>query len=478
MTSAHNHLDVKQQLQNVLAHQRAAFRAEPMPSVERRIAYLKALDKALRQHQDALAAAVSDDFGSRSADEFKMAELLYLLMGLAYCIKHVKQWMKPSKRHVAMLQQPGKAAVHYQPLGVVGIMVPWNYPVYLSVGPLMYALAAGNRAMIKMSSHTPRLNAVFTDMLADIFPQDLVSVHSGSGDVTDAFATLPFDHLTFTGSTRVGKIVMEAAAKNLTPVLLELGGKSPVVVHDSFPLEQLVERLGFGKCWNAGQTCIAPDHLYLPRGKRDDFIRLFTAQVSTMYPTLRDNPDYTSIINSRQLARLQRYLDDAVSKGAQIVMINPANEDLTNSGKLPVTLVLGASREMLIMQEEVFGPLLPVLEYDDLQKVLDTINDGPRPLALYYLDYNEQRQQHVIETTHAGGVTINDVMQHAGVDDLPFGGIGASGMGRYHGPEGFITLSHAKSVLVKGRFSGLRFILPPFNKASHRAIKKHLLAPK
>jgi len=462
----------------LLARQRKAFRQQPKSDAKYRIARLQALENALLRHQDILAKAISDDFGHRSADEFKLAELLYTIQGIKYCIKHIPTWMKPEKRHVPMLQAPGKAHVHYQPLGVVGIVVPWNYPIYLSVGPLMYAIAAGNRAMIKMSSYTPRLALAFKAMLAEVFFEDEVAVVTGQGAVSEAFSELPFDMMIFTGSTRVGRTVMQAASRNLTPVILELGGKSPVVVHSTFPLEHLVERLAFGKCWNAGQTCIAPDHMYLSRGRLDEFVQRFSAQVAQMYPTMLNNPDYTAIINPKQLARIRGYLDDAVAKGATLIEINPAREDFSSSGKMPVTLVTGVTADMDIMHNEIFGPVLPIIEFGQVEEALTQINEGPRPLALYYLDYDMTRAQHVIDTTHSGGVTINDVMQHAGVDDLPFGGVGHSGMGRYHGREGFISLSNSKSVLVKSRMSGLKFILPPFNKKSHELIKKYLLSAK
>lgn len=467
---------VPAELQRIFDVQRQACRQAARTTAGERKARLEALSAALIRHQDALAQAASDDFGSRSADEFKMAELLFSLEGLKYVRSHLKDWMKPARRHVAALQQPGRARVEYQPLGVIGIIVPWNYPVFLAVGPLMYAIAAGNRAMIKMSGFTPRLAEVFKAMIAEVFPEDEVAVITGRGEVSEAFPRLPFDQITFTGSSRVGSIVMTEAARNLTPVLLELGGKSPAIVHESFPLADAAERLSFGKCWNAGQTCIAPDHLYLPRGRSEEFVRLFTAQVGKLYPTMRDNPDYTSIINDRQHARVQGYLAEARAQGARVIEINPAGEDFSGTRKMPVTLVVGVTPDMQLMQNEIFAPVLPLIEYDHIDEVLDDIASRPHPLALYYFDYDAVRADHVIANTASGGVTVNDVMAHAAADDLPFGGVGGSGMGKYHGREGFLAMSHARAVMVKGRFYGLRHILPPFNKPAHKLIRRFMLS--
>ncbi len=464
------------ELQRIFTQQRQAFRASSQTTLAQRREKLEALSRALLKYQDVLAQAVSDDFGSRSADEFKMAELLFSLESLKYVRRNLKAWMKPEKRHVAPLQQPGKARIEYQPLGVIGIIVPWNYPVFLAVGPLMYAIAAGNRAMIKMSGFTPRLGEAFKAMLAEVFDEAEVAVITGRGEVSEAFPRLPFDQITFTGSTNVGRIVMQEAARNLTPVLLELGGKSPAIVHDSFPLADAAERLSFGKCWNAGQTCIAPDHLYLARGRTDEFVTRFSAQVGKLYPTMRDNPDYTSIINQKQYARVQGYLAEARDRGARVIEINPAGEDFSGTRKMPVTLVTGVTPDMQLMQNEIFGPVLPIMEYDDIDAVLDEIASRPHPLAFYYFDYNAGRADHVIANSTSGGVTVNDVMAHAAADDLPFGGVGGSGMGKYHGHEGFLAMSNARAVMVKSKFYGVRYILPPFDKPAHKLIKRFMLS--
>lgn len=462
-------------LHRVFAAQKQAFRRHPMPSASERLAQLEGLKRALIKYQDALAQAASDDFGHRSHEETKFAELLTSLEGLKYYKKNVRKWMRPQKRHVSALQQPASARVYYQPLGVVGVIVPWNYPIFLAVGPLMCALAAGNRVMIKMSGFTPRVGDTVKKMLAEVFSEDQVAVFTGRGQISEEFSKLAFDQMTFTGSTNVGRTVMEQAAKNLTPVLLELGGKSPVIVHESYALADAAERIAFGKCWNAGQTCVAPDYLMLPPGKTQAFVEAFSAQVGKMYPTMLNNPDYTSVINDKQYQRVQGYLEDARAQGATVVEINPAGESFANTRKMPITLVTGVTPSMQIMQNEIFAPVLAVMEYSTLDDALRFINERPRPLALYYFDWDKGRAEYVMAQTHAGGMCVNDTMSHVGVDDLPFGGVGASGMGKYHGHEGFLAMSNAKAVLEKPRFYALRFFLPPFNKPLHKIAKNYLL---
>lgn len=462
-------------LEKIFATQKDEFRRAGVPSAHRRIAHLRALAGALRRYQDKLADAISEDYGHRSADEFKMAELMFTLEGIKYCQKHVRQWMRPEKRHVSSLNRPGTARVEYQPLGVVGIIVPWNYPIFLAAGPLTYALAAGNRVMIKMSGYTPRLGKVFQQMIAEIFPENQVAVINGRGPVSAHFPKLPFNQITFTGSTDVGKIVMAEAARNLTPVLLELGGKSPTIVHESYPLDDAAERIALGKCWNAGQTCVAPDHLYLPRGKSSAFIAELRTRVAKMYASLKDNPDYTSIINEKQYNRLQGYLEDARQRGATVIELNPGNETFSGTRKMPITVVTGVTDEMELMKHEIFGPILPIMEYDDISSVIERVNAAPHPLALYYFDYDRGRADALIAQTWSGGATVNDVMTHVVIDDLPFGGVGPAGMGRYHGKEGFRSMSNAKGVLVKSRLYPMRLILPPFNKASHEFIRRFIL---
>ncbi len=474
------HLDTAQspavaEMQRIFQAQKSAFRSQPMLSAEDRVSQLQRLRDIIARYQDQLAQAVSEDFGHRSLDETKFAEIMTSLEGIKYYQKNLRAWMRPQKRHVNPLHLPAKARVVFQPLGVVGVIVPWNYPIFLAIGPLMAALAAGNRVMIKMSGFTPRLGDTMKTMLSEVFSDDLVAVFTGRGEISEAFSHLPFDQLTFTGSTQVGKTVMAAAAANLTPVLLELGGKSPAVIHESFPMADAAERIAFGKCWNAGQTCVAPDYVLCPRGRSQEFVNAFTAQIGKMYPTMLDNPDYTSVINDKQYRRLQNYLQDAKERGARIIEINPSHESFENTRKMPVTLVLDITPDMQIMQNEIFGPVLPIIEVNSLDEALRFVNDRPRPLALYYFDYNEARGEYVASHTHSGGLGINEVVSHVGVEDLPFGGVGPSGMGRYHGQEGFLTYSNAKGVLEKPKFYALRYFLPPFNKGLHKFMKAYLL---
>lgn len=478
-TTLHPNLSDRPEIQNlhrVFDAQRAAFERNRYPSASERIADLERLRKALVANKDILASEVSDDFGHRSHDETLFAEVMTSLEGIKYTKKNVTRWMQPEKRHVSPMQMPAKARVVYQPVGVVGVIVPWNYPIFLAIGPLVAALSAGNRVMIKMSSFTPKLGEAFKKMIASIFTEDHVCVITGKGEVSDAFSRLPFDHIIFTGSTAVGRTVMAHAAVNLTPVTLELGGKSPVILHDSYPIEDAVPRIAFGKCWNAGQTCVAPDHLLCPKNKVDEFVAAFSRQVATMYPTMLNNPDYTSVVNSKQYVRIQGYLEDARAKGARIIEINPANEKFENTRKMPVTLVLDTTDDMDIMQNEIFGPVLPIIAFDRVDDAIAYVNARPRPLALYYFDYNTERARHVETHTISGGMCVNDTLSHVASDDLPFGGVGPAGMGRYHAKEGFIGLSNARAVLEKPKLYPVKYFVPPFGNPMHKFVKKTLLS--
>ncbi|MGF6593249.1 coniferyl aldehyde dehydrogenase [Pseudomonas sp. 2835] len=457
-------------LDAVFATQRQAFAGNPLPSAPQRRQWLKCLREALLEHQDALIAAISEDFSGRSADETLLAELMPSIQGLRHGEKHLKQWMKASRRKVGLAFQPASAEVQYQPLGVVGIIVPWNYPLFLTIGPLTCALAAGNRVMLKLSEATPATGLLLQQLLDSIFPEDLVSVVLGEADVAQTFSRLPFDHLLFTGATSVGRQVMLAAAQNLTPVTLELGGKSPAIVSSSVPLADAAERIAFGKTLNAGQTCVAPDYVLVPRERLADFATAYRDVVRRFYPTLADNPDYSAIINPRHLARLESYLEDARSKGGEIIDLYP--QEPRQGRRLPPHLLLGVSDDMRVMQDEIFGPLLPLVPYDSLDQALAYINQRPRPLALYYFGYEHNEQQRVLEQTHSGGVCLNDTLLHVAQDDLPFGGIGPSGMGHYHGHEGFLTFSKARAVFAKQRFNAARLIYPPYGKALLKLVYK------
>ncbi|WP_244782985.1 coniferyl aldehyde dehydrogenase [Acinetobacter sp. F-1] len=464
-----------QYLNELLAQQKHAYLNYPLPTAKERIDRLARLKRILVKYQDQFAEAINQDYGNRSIGETKIGELLTCLEHIKYYSKNLTRWMKPSKRHVGIIHQPAKAWVQYQPLGVIGIIAPWNYPLLLSIGPLICALAAGNHAMIKISSASAAFGEVLEKALAEAFPKELVAVVNGGGVISDAFCRLAFDKMIFTGSTAVGKTVMAAAAENLVPVILELGGKSPVLVHPSIDLRDVAQRIAVGKLWNAGQTCVAPDYMFLPRGKTAEFIDHFKACVESMYPDITHNQDYTSIVNDKQYNRLQGYLDDAREQGAQVIEINPRSENSADLRKIAPTIVTNVTPMMQIMQHEIFGPLLPIMEYDQIDDVIDFINSRPRPLALYYFDFDQARADYVAQRTHSGHFGQNTVLTHVAQDDLPFGGVGASGMGKYHGPEGFFSLSHERSVMSNPKLYSLKYILPPFNKPIHKLISKTLL---
>ncbi|WP_370217343.1 coniferyl aldehyde dehydrogenase [Thalassolituus sp.] len=450
-------------LQLRLQQQKSAFASAPMPSLKERLNRLNRLHNALLTYREQIHKAIDQDFAGRAVAETEMAEIIPLLEGIAYYRKRLKRFMRPQRRHAPLTVAPAKAEVHYQPLGVVGIVTPWNFPFFLALSPLIGALAAGNRAMIKASEFAPASGDLMRKMLAESFSEDEVMVSTGGVEVASEFTALPFDHLVFTGSTQVGKIVMRAAAENLTPVTLELGGKSPAIIHNDFPIDEAARRLAFGKCMNAGQICVSPDYVLCPRDKVHEFSSIFIDAVEQAYPTLKDNPDYTAIISDRQKSRLERYLNDARAKGAQLMTADAADEDLSKSRKLPMTLVLNATDNMMVMQEEIFGPILPVIPYDSLEEAIQLVNSKPRPLALYYFDWNQGRANTILATTHSGGVCINDSLSHVPADDLPFGGIGPSGMGHYHGEEGFRTFSKAKGVIRKGKINTAAMVAPPWD---------------
>lgn len=445
----------------------ANFNAQPYWSAAERIERLNALKNALVNDQETLVQAINEDFGRRSADETRLAELLPSVEGIHYACKRIKKWMKPSKRKVGLAFQPAKAWVEYQPLGVVGIIVPWNYPLYLAIGPLVAAIAAGNRALIKMSEFTPATATALSELLAKVFPASEVSVVTGPAEVAAAFSELPFDHLLFTGGTSIGRHVMRAAAENLTPVTLELGGKSPAIIGHQrngiqVDIAAAAERIAFGKALNAGQTCVAPDYVLCPREHVNDLVTALLAKLAAMYPNFRDNNDYTWIVNEKQFTRLHSMLQDAISRGAQVHSANQQTESFAGTRIIAPTIITSVSQDMQLMQEEIFGPLLPILPYDDFAEALQYIQRGPRPLALYYFGANANEQQLVLQKTHSGGVCINDTVFHVAQDDLPFGGVGASGMGHYHGHEGFLTFSKARAVLAKGKLNSARLVYPPY----------------
>ncbi|MCZ7656128.1 MAG: coniferyl aldehyde dehydrogenase [Rhodocyclaceae bacterium] len=400
-----------------------------------------------------------------------MLELFPSFEAIRHARRHLKSWMRPERRAVSMWFLPGRARVLHQPLGVVGIIVPWNYPLLLAVGPLVAALAAGNRVMVKMSEYTPATSELFAHLVSKYFSDDEVVVVQGDAGVAQAFAQLPFGHLLFTGSTKVGYSVMRAAAENLTPVTLELGGKSPAILGPDFPLEKFVERVMVGKTMNAGQTCIAPDYVLVPAGRAREFIAAAQKVMADCYPDILRTPDYSSIISERHFNRLVGLVEDARAQGAEVVPLSSAAEPDAKSRRIPPVALLNVTPDMQAMQEEIFGPILPVVPYRDLDEAIRYVNARPNPLALYYFDQDRGRIDHVLEQTLSGGVTINDTILHIAQDSLPFGGVGESGKGHYHGFEGFEAFSKKKAVFYQSRLNGMALFKPPYGKLFERMVK-------
>ncbi len=461
-------------LEAIFARQRKAYAKSPMPSLEERKRHLYTLKSLLVEHADSLTRAISADFTWRSGDESLLVEVMPSVHHVGYTLRRLRRWMKPERRSLGLHFLPASARVVYQPLGVVGIIVPFNYPVNLCMVPLTAALAAGNRVMIKMSEHTPRTGALVQEMLREGFAEDHIAVVNGEADVAAAFARLPFDHLLFTGSTPIGKLVMQAAAENLTPVTLELGGKSPAIIADDIPLEDIIDRICFAKSLNGGQTCVAPEYVLVPRGKVESFIQLYRAAFRKMFPSVNGNADYTSLVHAGARELLHSWLADAASKGARIEKVS--EEEISDGTyRMVPHLVTDVTDEMTIMQKELFGPILPIIPYDTVEEALDYVNRRPRPLSLYLFTYSRALQEHVTTHTHSGSVCINDALIHVGVDDLPFGGVGHSGMGHYHGREGFLTMSKAKSVMSKGRVNSMKLMYPPYGGALQKWLVKWLM---
>jgi coniferyl-aldehyde dehydrogenase len=438
-----------------------AFKAAPMPGLAARRAALKRLKEVLIANRERFVVAVSADFGGRAGPE-TMAEILTVVHHINYCLRRLKRWMKPQRRGTSLLMATTKAMVYYQPLGVVGIVVPWNYPIAMSAGPLVFALAAGNRVMVKMSETTPRTAELMRHVLSEAFEERQVAVVLGELETAREFTRLPLNHLLFTGGSAIGRLVMREAAANLTPVTLELGGKSPTLISEDVPMDLAAERICFGKALNAGQTCVAPDYVLCPQERVDEFVDAFGTALSRMYPGLLRNSDYSAVVNERHFRRIKEYIADARNQGAEVIELNPGGlSPEPGSRKLPLYIVKNATAQLRVMQEEVFGPILPIVSYNHLQEAIDFINARPRPLALNLFDFNQERRARVLAETHAGGVCINDAVSHFIAEDLPFGGIGESGMGHYHGYEGFLTFSHQKAVFQRPRFNTGRVLYAP-----------------
>ncbi|MEJ8854012.1 coniferyl aldehyde dehydrogenase [Variovorax robiniae] len=467
-------LEANERVARLFAAQQAAFRAQPYPSASERVAHVKAIKTQMQRYQDVLADAMSKDFGFRSHAESKMLDLLGCTMEASHAISHLKRWMKPSRRATELLFKTNSVSVRYQPKGVVGVVTPWNFPIYLSIGPAIAALAAGNRVMIKMPEATPATNVVLRKMLAEVFPEDRVAVVGEELVDPSVFTTLPFNHIVFTGSPAVGKIVMRAAAANLTPVTLELGGKSPALVTRNYPVADAAKRITHGKTTNAGQICVSPDYALVPRESVDEFIAGVRSTVQAFFKgKASGNPDYTSVVDDRQFKRIGRLLDDAREKGAKIESCGPMPTGADRA--LPLQIITNLRPDMLVMQEELFGPLLPVVPYDTMEEAINYINDRERPLALYCFSHDSAERDQLLTRTHSGGVSVNDWGWHVVNHDAPFGGVGNSGMGNYHGEEGFRELSHAKTVFKRHRFFPVDLFYPPYGNLAQRITMKYFL---
>lgn len=459
---------LEEQLRLALEQQRAAFAAEPAPTLAVRRDRLQRLAAMTAAHADELVAAIARDFGHRARQESLLTDIFTVRSAARHALGHLQGWMKPRRVPTALHFWPGHNRLLRQPLGVVGIVSPWNYPYNLAMSPAVAALAAGNRVMIKPSELTPETAALMARMVAAHFAPEEMQVITGDADVGRAFTALPFDHLFFTGSTAVGRAVAVAAAKNLTPVTLELGGKSPAIVDRSAALAQTAERLAFGKLLNAGQTCVAPDYVLAPRDLVEPLAQAIVQAAQRFYPRVADNPDYSSIVSARHHARLQHLLDDAQAQGARLLPTHPGERPADR--RLVPHLLLGVNDQMAVMQEEIFGPLLPIVPYDREEDAIAYVRGHDRPLALYWFGTDTAARERVLAATHAGGVTINDCIWHLGQEEQPFGGVGASGMGSYHGEWGFRTFSKEKPVFVQSPFAGTRLFHPPYGATFDRLL--------
>lgn len=467
-------------MRELLARQRAAFTAElPVSAATRRDRLNRALTLVL-EYKDRFVAALSDDFGHRSAQQSLVTDIMASVKPLKHALKHVESWMRPERRKLdfPLGLLGAKAMVEYQPKGVVGIIAPWNFPVNLTFAPLANILAAGNRALIKPSEFTPATSELMREAFARHFDASEIAVVLGGPEIGKAFSELPFDHLIFTGATAIGRHVMAAAAKNLVPVTLELGGKSPTIIGRSADVAQATERIAMGKLMNAGQICLAPDYLLVPAEREAAVIDGLKAATARMYPTMLANDDYTSVISRRHRDRLEAHIADARAKGAEVIEVNPGNEDFSkqNTNKMPLTILREVTDEMTVMQEEIFGPVLPVKRYDSVDEAIAYVNGRDRPLGLYWFGTDAAEERRVLDRTISGGVTINDVLFHVSAEDLPFGGIGPAGMGNYHGLDGFRTFSHAKAIYRQPKMdlAGLAGFKPPYGAKTDKALAREL----
>lgn len=469
--------DIEQRMLLALETQRKDYLREGDVSAETRIDRIdRGIDVVLK-YQDKIVEALDADFSCRARQVSLLTDIAASVTPMKHARKHLRKWMRPQRRPTMFPLNlfGGRSRIEYQPLGVVGVISPWNFPLNLTFGPLAGILAAGNRALIKPSEFTPATSEVMAEMVAEAWDEKEVAIFTGGPEVGQAFSALPFDHLLFTGATSVARHIMTAAARNLVPVTLELGGKSPVIVSRSANLEQSLERIMLGKTLNAGQICLAPDYLMVPEEKLQEVIAAAEKAVTAMYPTILGNPEYTAVVNERHYERLTGYLREAEERGIKTIAINPGKEDFSaqeGSRKIPPTLIPQPADDLKVMQEELFGPLLPIRTYKDFNETIDYVNANPRPLAAYYFGSDKAEEEAVLKRTTSGGACINDVIMHVMQEELPFGGVGPSGMGAYHGEAGFRTFSHAKSIYRQaginvGKLGGM---LPPYGKATEKTI--------
>ena len=476
-----------QEMEKILNLQKKLYIEEETPSLELRQDRLNRCVEMLKKYNVEILDAIQEDFGNRDSKAGFMSEIMSTIGSINYAKENVKKWMKDEKRKsnssqpfaikTVMSLLGAKSWIKYQPLGTVGVISPWNFPINLVLAPLGTIFAAGNRVMIKPSEFTPVTSDLTEKMFSEFFDVSEAAVFTGGPDVAAAFSALSFDHLLFTGSTQTGKLVMKSASENLVPVTLELGGKSPVIVDENADLKNTATKVMRGKTMNAGQICLAPDYVMVPKGKSEDFVKESETAVKSMYENLKYNQSYTSVINEKHYDRLNSLLEDAKEKGADIRVINPADEDFSQQEvhKIPPTLVLNPTDDMDIMKEEIFGPLLPVKEYEDFQETIGYVNSKDRPLGLYYFGNDKKRENDVLNNTISGGVTLNDVIWHIGQEDIPFGGVGPSGQGNYHGFDGFKNFSHAKAIYKQFSIDLLAPMMPPYKGKMFKSTKESVL---
>lgn len=467
-------IDVLQELRDVFERQRSSFRQCAPLGLRKRLEALDLLLQSVVNHRDAIVEAVATDFGRRSPRETLLLEIFPLVDEIRHVKRNLRRWMQPWSGSANWQYLPSRTKIIYQPLGVVGVIGAWNYPALLTLSPVVNAIAAGNHVLVKPSELAPATAEILRQMITEAFPEEYVAVVTGGPDIGSVFSGLPFDHLLFTGSERVGKLVMKAAAENLTPVTLELGGKSPALVHESYPMATAADRICSAKFWNAGQTCIAPDYVLVPSNKLDEFVHKCETVISKRFPRAASNADYTHLISQAAWERMRDLVDDAQNKGARVVQVDSKHGDVPAGSRFyPPTLILEANNSMRVMQAEIFGPILPIVSYSSVEDALSFVNARPRPLALYYFDRNKSRIRKVLNQTVSGGVAVNDCIFHFVQHQLPFGGVGPSGMGAYHGFDGFCAFSKKKGVLLQNSLVGSFLdaaLKPPYTSWSDRVI--------